>query len=307
MTAGRLVLEAGNVLFPAASLRSSPDHTGPRATWRKRFVGKWLTWLLLAVLGIPGWGCMVPRARYYEALSQARSLREQHRAQAAEIENLRAHSRNVENQLMRTEQELALLEDQLGLDREQLANYQREHGELQEQLKGLVWGIARLSPEVAAQLSDLSRRFPDLQFDPLSGVSKLDTDVLFDSGSAEVKPGAEELLKRLARALCAPEAENFKVLIVGHTDDRQIQGKPVRELYPSNFHLSSARALAVAEVLRKAGLPDERLGIVALADHQPVAPNTSPADRQKNRRAEIFVMAPEVPVVGWAPSDTQRY
>jgi len=254
-----------------------------------------------------GSGCVVPRARYHEALSQVRTLREQNRAQLTEIENLRAHSRNIENQLMRTEQELALLEEQLGIDREQLANYQREHAELQERLKGLVWGIARLSPDVAAQLSELSRRFPDLQFDPLSGVAKLDTDVLFDSGSAEVKPGAQELLQRLARALSAPEAQNLKVLVVGHTDDRRIKGKPIREKYPTNFHLSSARALAVADVLRKAGLPEARLGVVGLADHEPVAPNADPRDRQKNRRVEIYVMAPEVPVVGWSHSDTRRY
>lgn len=263
--------------------------------------------LVVPALGMTGSGCMVPRARLYEAQAQVRTLREQHRAQVAEIENLRAHSRNIENQLMRTEQELALLEEQLGLDREQLANYQLEHAELQERLKGLVWGIARLSPDVAAQLSELSRRFPDLQFDPLSGVSKLDTDVLFDSGSAEVKPGAEELLQRLARALNAPESDNLKVLVVGHTDDRRIKGKPVREIYPTNFHLSSARALAVADVLRGAGLPEARLGIVGLADHEPVAPNAEARDRQKNRRVEIYVMAPEVPVVGWAHSDTQRY
>jgi len=263
--------------------------------------------LVVPVLGMTGSGCVVPRARYHEALSQVRTLREQNRAQLTEIENLRAHSRNIENQLMRTEQELALLEEQLGIDREQLANYQREHAELQERLKGLVWGIARLSPDVAAQLSELSRRFPDLQFDPLSGVAKLDTDVLFDSGSAEVKPGAQELLQRLARALSAPEAQNLKVLVVGHTDDRRIKGKPIREKYPTNFHLSSARALAVADVLRKAGLPEARLGVVGLADHEPVAPNADPRDRQKNRRAEIYVMAPEVPVVGWSHSDTRRY
>ncbi len=307
MRAGRLVLEAANVLFPGASLRSSPGHPGLSTGWGKQFVYKFLMCLLFPALGMTGSGCMVPRARLYESLAQVRTLREQHRAQVAEIENLRTHSRNIENQLMRTEQELALLEEQLGLDREQLANYQREHSELQDRLKGLVWGIARLSPDVAAQLNELSRRFPDLQFDPLSGVSKLDTDVLFDSGGAEVKPGAQELLERLARALSAPESADLKVLVVGHTDDRQIQGKPVREIYPSNFHLSSARALAVADVLRKAGLPEERVGIVGLADHEPVAPNATPGDRQKNRRAEIYVMAPEVPVVGWAASDTQRY
>ncbi len=88
-------------------------------------------------------------------------------------------------------------------------------------------------------------------------------------------------------------------MVVGHTDSQRIVGVSMRDKYPNNFHLSTARALAVADVLRGQGLSDQRIGIAGFGAHQPVADNQSPVDRQKNRRVEIFVMPRDVPVVGW--------
>jgi chemotaxis protein MotB len=160
---------------------------------------------------------------------------------------------------------------------------------------------------VSHQLEELSRDDYGLQFDPGTGICKFEYDVLFDTGSAELKPGAKQRLRRLARVLNSSEASNLKAMVVGHTDDQQVAKKPVREQYPNNFHLSSARALAVADVLRDAGLPEDRLAVAGFASHQPIAPNATSPDRQKNRRVEIFVMAPEVPVVGWAETDSDLY
>ena len=85
-------------------------------------------------------GCLVPKSQLTGCRSQNRILSEQCRAQLAEIENLKTHSRNVEDQLIRTEEELALLQEEVGLDHRQLANYQRERAELHEQFKGLANG-----------------------------------------------------------------------------------------------------------------------------------------------------------------------
>jgi len=59
--------------------------------------------------------------------------------------------------------------------------------------------------------------------------------------------------------------------------------------------------------LQALGLPEERLGVASLAAHQPINQGTSPTDRQKNRRVEIFVMAPEVPIVGWTETTPSLY
>jgi flagellar motor protein MotB len=242
-----------------------------------------------------------------ESQAQNRALAEQNRAQLAEVENLRIHARNSENQLHRAEQELALLAERAGLKEEQLANYRREHESLHEELQGLAGGRAGVPADVGRQLLELARRHRSLRFDPATGIGKLDTDILFDSGQAELKPGAQEVLRDLVRVLKSPEASELKVVVVGHTDDRAMAKRPARDQFPSNFHLSAARALAVADLLRETGLPEQRLAVAGMGAHESIASNASEQERQKNRRVEIFIMPLDVPVVGWTDSIPSVY
>ncbi len=253
-------------------------------------------------------GCLfVPKSQLTSLESQNKALVEKDQAQVARIQNLEAHSRNIEDQLMRAEEDLALLEERLGLDRRQLENYRAEREQLQAQFSGLIAGRSALTPEVRGRLAEISRRYPSLRFDPYTGVSKLDTDILFDDGQAELKPGAEEVLTSLARMLASPEAGDLKILVVGHADDRLIGAKPVREKYPNNFYLSAHRALVVSDELRRLGVEPERVGVAGFGSHQPVAPNMTEDDRRKNRRVELFVMAPDAPLIGWTETTPTLY
>ncbi|MBX3415328.1 MAG: OmpA family protein [Pirellulales bacterium] len=254
--------------------------------------------LLLA----PGCG-FVPRAQYAASESQNRALSEQTRAQLAEIANLKARSRQVEDQLAMAEEELALLDEQMRNEGKHWSSLERERGDLSRQLRG-----RNAMPEaLARRLTALSDRYPSLQFDPRTGISKLDTDVLFDTGDAALKPEATHLLDDLAEVLASPEAAQLRVMVVGHTDDRRVGKKNTRENYPSNWHLSTGRALAVAEHMKQLGVPDEQLGIAGFGEHQPIAPNTTADSRRKNRRVEIFVVGPETPVVGWTETIPSVY
>jgi len=94
--------------------------------------------------------------------------------------------------------------------------------------------------------------------------------------------------------LKSPEARDLKVFVVGHTDDRAIAKKPGARFVFEHFDLSTSRAQAVADFLRRQGLEEQRLGVAGFGSHEPIAPNVTSRDRQKNRRVEIFVMAPEV-------------
>jgi flagellar motor protein MotB len=253
-------------------------------------------------------GCLfAPKSELTSLESQNRALVEKTHAQTARIENLEVHSRNVEDHLIRTEEDLALLEERAGLDRKQLGNHEGERDELREQALGLIAGQSALAPQVRGRLARVSQQNPNLRFDRHSGVSKLDTDVLFDVGQAELKPGAEEVLAELVRVLNSPKGGNLNILVVGHTDDRSIAKKPVREEYPNNFHLSVRRALAVSDRLRKLGLASERMGVAGFGPHQPVAPNLTDEERRKNRRVELFVMAADVPVIGWTETTPGFY
>lgn len=260
-----------------------------------------------ALLAMAG-GCGVIAHPQLDACqSQNRVLQEQNRAQLAEIENLKAHTRQTENQLAATEQKVAVLEDQLGLKQKQLSTYQEERETLHAQVKGLANARGQATPEVSRRLEALSQRYPSLHYDPKTGISKLDFDILFDSGQHELKPAAQQALKELASVLQSAESRDLRVLVVGHTDDQAIAKKPAREQYNSNFDLSTARAQAVADYLRSQGLEEPRLGVAGFAASQPVAPNLTRNDRHRNRRVEIFVLAPEVPVVGWADTMPSIY
>jgi len=263
--------------------------------------------ILLATL-VAGSGCsLVSKSRLNGAEARNRSLNEQNRALTTEIENLKIHSRNIEDKLIRAEEELAVLEEEIGLDREQLADFRQKRNQLHKRMQGITAGRARLPDEIRRQLAEVSEKYPSLQFDPVTGISKLDTDILFDSGSAHLKPGAEKVLAALARVLNTAKAKDLKILVAGHTDDQKIAKKAARDKYPNNFHLSTARANAVADLMRQKGIKEQRLGIAGFGSHQPIAPNVTHSSRQKNRRVEIFVMAPEVPVVGWTDSIPSLY
>jgi chemotaxis protein MotB len=240
----------------------------------------------------------VPKGRYENLQAQNQGLAERARAQQTEIENLKLHSRNVEDQLIRAEEDLARSDDNHSRDRQKLANFKREHDQL-EQRYGRGGGGSQIPTELHTRLADLADRYPSLHFDPESGISKFDSDVLFESGEAQLTPQSRKMLSEFADIFQAPEARDLKIMVVGHTDKRGIKGREARAKYPNNWHLSTARAVAVIEQLREAGLPENRMGVAGFAQHQPISPNDSADSRKRNRRVEIFVIGPETPVVGW--------
>jgi len=104
-------------------------------------------------------------------------------------------------------------------------------------------------------------------------------DLLFDTGGAELKEGAEVSMDRLAAFL--NENPERRLLIEGHTDSRGTDD--------FNKELSAKRADAVAEALVERGIPSARLRSVGLGEDYPVAGNDSAAGMQQNRRVEIVV------------------
>lgn len=248
-------------------------------------------------------GCMVPAGKATSLAAQNRSLAERNDALAAQLEDLKVHSENIEDQLLRAEEELALVDGQAGIARQRLEAY-RTQRDRQTASQALLPGLA---PHTEARLARISKRYGNLAFSPGGGVSKLDTDILFDEGDDALKPGASGVLKSLVSTLNSEDGTDLKVLVVGHTDDQKLARKPARDRFDDNLHLSTARARRVADELERLGLAGQRIGIAGYGAHQPVAPNTSPEDRAKNRRVEIFVMAQEVPVVGWTESTPNLY
>jgi len=109
-------------------------------------------------------------------------------------------------------------------------------------------------------------------------------DLFFDPGKADLKPGAKYQLNQIARVLNENE---LAINVVGHTDDTPSYS----EKFPTNWELSSKRAVMVARYLIEENLVDEnRIFISAHSFHQPVRPNDTAYDRSLNRRVEIILM-----------------
>ena len=104
-------------------------------------------------------------------------------------------------------------------------------------------------------------------------------DVLFDSGSPALHPGAYSRLEQLARTLNRYPASD--VVVKGHTDS---QGS---EQY--NLRLSQGRADHVRDVLIAEGLSPSRIRAIGLGEGFPMASNETAAGRQQNRRVEIEI------------------
>lgn len=110
----------------------------------------------------------------------------------------------------------------------------------------------------------------------------LTDDLLFDSGSATVKPQSDRLLGAIGRVL-AREGKH-PVRVEGHTDN-----VPVSGLYPSNWELSGARAAGIARAFIGAGVRPSRLTASGRADLDSVGSNSTDAGRTLNRRVEILL------------------
>jgi len=117
----------------------------------------------------------------------------------------------------------------------------------------------------------------------------LQGEVLFDSGSDQLRPEGDAFIGRLAPTLVALlEAERDQMVLVGgHTDDRPLRGDG---RFASNWELSTARALAVTRVLTAAGLPATRVVAAGFGAEHPRVPNADEAARRKNRRIEVLLV-----------------
>jgi chemotaxis protein MotB len=118
-------------------------------------------------------------------------------------------------------------------------------------------------------------------------VLAMPTDVLFDSGRANVGPRGKEALAQIAGVLATVKDRRFQV--AGHTDNDPIRYSG----FESNWELSTARALQVVKVMTEGGVRPGVLSAAGYGEFDPVAANDTPEHKTKNRRIEI-VLQPNI-------------
>ena len=126
-------------------------------------------------------------------------------------------------------------------------------------------------------------------FEVEEGKVILQGEVLFDSGSDELRPAGREFLMKLApqlAALLTTEADQM-VLVGGHTDDKLVRNNA---RFASNWELSTARATAVTRVLMGGGVPAGHIVAAGFGAEHPRKPNSDDAARRQNRRIEVLLV-----------------
>lgn len=93
----------------------------------------------------------------------------------------------------------------------------------------------------------------------------LNSGLVFDSGQALVRPAMEETLASMLKVL-ARYSQKYAFAVEGHTDSVPINGG----IFPSNWELSSARAIVVRQRLENLGIPKERIRVEGYADTRPL-------------------------------------
>ncbi len=111
--------------------------------------------------------------------------------------------------------------------------------------------------------------------------------ILFDSGKADLNPEALPVLDELITIL---EQNPDTIVVEGHTDNVPISSVE----FPSNWELSTARAISVARYLfEKGNMDPKRFNVAGYGEHHPVKTNETPDGRQENRRVEILLKSIE--------------
>jgi len=196
----------------------------------------------------------------------------------------------VHSQLDEANAALAATQNQIQQDKDQLAALQAKVDDLQRQKDTEAQMAKGLEAEMRGDLES-----KDVTISNLQGkltVSIVD-NVMFDSGEAILKPDGQAVMLKIASILA--EHPGLKIQVIGHTDNIPIRPE-ARGRFASNWELSTTRALAAVHFLtERAGVDPHRVGAIGYGEFRPVADNSTPEGRAKNRRIAITILPDEQP------------
>lgn len=276
----------------------------------KKIVLSVVVFLLAAGLS----ACSVMQSTYKKKADEADELTKRlaalqkiHDDLVAENDALKGRNEEMTLQNERLTTDLAYVSDQrdkLASDKEEL-DLVRKMADLSSENDKLRRECAALEKAKEEQVRNVSSTYEDLLEKMKTEISKgqvtiselkgkltvnMVDSILFDSGKAEVKQGGLEVLRKVISIL--KDVMDKSIRIEGHTDNVQIIGGLAKR-YPTNWELSSARAINVARYLQEQGIDPGLLSAVAYGEWKPVGDNDTQEGKAKNRRIEIILVPKE--------------
>ncbi|MCC7291662.1 MAG: OmpA family protein [Phycisphaerales bacterium] len=189
--------------------------------------------------------------------------------------------------------QIQTLEQERGSLQSQLADAQRRRQEAEGALSQRDQELAalrRANEELQGRLAAAPEQEPKVVepgWQPVKGgvMIAIDETVLFQSGKAILRDEAKRTLDKIATTLNGTYGGK-DILVVGHTDDQPIQ----KSGWKDNYELSCQRSLAVVRYLAGKSVDPGRMVAGGCGEHRNKVSNTNAANRQANRRVEIFAM-----------------
>lgn len=216
-----------------------------------------------------------------------------------EYDKLNAYYKNLMTSSGKMNRELVEQRDQLFAIQENLDKTRKLNDSLSisllererkvKELEGILARKDKAVQDLKKKISDalLGFKESDLTVTVKNGkvYVSLAEQLLFKSGSVEVDDKGESALRQLAVAL--KDHQDVQVMVEGHTDNVPIGKKS--QYMQDNWDLSVMRATSITRILVNAGVKKTQILPSGKGEYAPLMPNTSDANRQKNRRTEIIV------------------
>lgn len=230
-------------------------------------------------------GACVSAEKYEKSLQVRRSLQEQLVGVTNERDALKSQLINRDQLLEQARGELDTMQNEYTTIQSEVDTLATNNRELAIQLSEME--INALPGTVSRQLASMAADYPEsIEYDESTGALRFMSDFTFNSGQAELKRSAGGGLNALAEILQSNSADQFEIMVVGHTDD--VKPSRSRAKYPTNLYLSAARAIAVRDALVQAGVNPDRLTIAGKGEYQPLVPNMK-GGTPENRRVEVYL------------------
>jgi chemotaxis protein MotB len=230
------------------------------------------------------------RLRLTTAEENASSAEKQAATQAELSEEAQRKVDLLNRQIASLREQLARLNDILDATETQNKDQQVKIADLGRRLNialaSKVQELARYRSEFFGRLREVIGDRPDIRI--VGDRFVFQSEVLFETGSAELGEEGRVQMARLARTLLEisrdiPKEIDWVLRVDGHTDKRPISTPQ----FPSNWELSTARAISVVKFLIGQGLPPNRVVAAGFGEFQPIDPDNDEIAYRRNRRIEL--------------------
>lgn len=158
---------------------------------------------------------------------------------------------------------------------------EQDRGDLEEQLAVLQARMAQPREGAPGEFVSLG---PGVDRAVLPG------EILFDLGKADLKASSRVTLDQMVGTLRSEFADR-DVFVIGHTDNTPIVKPATKKKHPTNWHLSTNRAIAVGQYLITRGVRASQVVCAGCGEYHPRVPNQDKESKAQNRRVEVYAVS----------------